>query len=122
MAVAALLLWLCTAAIGSYLLVTAVHAGNTGPGPEESVPVPAEPCGAQPPAPLRKAEGELRRRLIVPDVVGRIACTGDRRGLGRQPQVREETPHRLTLRDHGEHTERAATLDARHHVHVERTS
>ena len=42
MAVAALLLWLCTAAIGSYLLVTAIHAGNTGPGPGESVPVPAE--------------------------------------------------------------------------------
>jgi hypothetical protein len=40
-AVAALLLWLGTAAIGSYLLVTAVHAGNTGPGPEESAPVPA---------------------------------------------------------------------------------
>ena len=46
MAVAALLLWLCTAAIGSYLLVTAIHAGNTGPGPEESVPVPAEQSAA----------------------------------------------------------------------------
>jgi hypothetical protein len=45
-AVAALLLWLCTAAIGSYLLVTAIHAGNTGPGPEESVPVPAEQSAA----------------------------------------------------------------------------
>jgi multisubunit Na+/H+ antiporter MnhC subunit len=41
-AVAALLLWLCTAAIGAYLLVTAVHAGNVEPEPEESVPVPAE--------------------------------------------------------------------------------
>ncbi len=48
MAVAALLLWLCTAAIGSYLLVTAVHAGNTGPGPEESAPVPAgQPAAAR---------------------------------------------------------------------------
>ncbi len=46
MAVAALLLWLCTAAIGAYLLVTAIHAGNTGPGPEESVPVPAEQAAA----------------------------------------------------------------------------
>jgi hypothetical protein len=45
-AVAALLLWLCTAAIGSYLLVTAIHAGNTGPGPEESVPIPAEQSAA----------------------------------------------------------------------------
>ena len=48
MAVAALLLWLCTAAIGSYLLVTAVHTGNTGPGPEESAPVPAgQPAAAR---------------------------------------------------------------------------
>lgn len=48
MAVATLLLWLCTAAIGSYLLVTAVHAGNAEPEPEESaaagesVTVPAD--------------------------------------------------------------------------------
>lgn len=48
MAVAALLLWLGTAAIGSYLLVTAVHTGNTGPGPEESAPVPAgQPAAAR---------------------------------------------------------------------------
>jgi hypothetical protein len=46
-AVAALLLWLCTAAVGSYLLATSVHSGNTEPEPEESVPVPAEqPTGA----------------------------------------------------------------------------
>lgn len=48
MAVATLLLWLCTAAIGSYLLVTAVHAGNAEPETEEpaaageSVTVPAD--------------------------------------------------------------------------------
>ena len=41
MAVATLLLWLCTAAIGSYLLVTAVRAGNAEPEAEESVE-PAE--------------------------------------------------------------------------------
>jgi hypothetical protein len=41
-AVAALLLWLCTAAIGAYLLVTAVHAGNAEREPEEPVPVSAE--------------------------------------------------------------------------------
>jgi hypothetical protein len=46
-AVAALLLWLCTAAVGSYLLATSVHSGNTEPEPGESVPVPAEqPTGA----------------------------------------------------------------------------
>ena len=46
MAVAALLLWLCTAAVGGYLLVTAAHSGNPTAEPEvepeESVPVPAE--------------------------------------------------------------------------------
>jgi hypothetical protein len=45
-AVAALLLWLCTAAIGAYLLVTAVHRGNIEQEPEESVPVPAEQSAA----------------------------------------------------------------------------
>jgi hypothetical protein len=40
MAVAALLLWLCTAAVGGYLLTTAAHAsGDTEPEPAESVPV-----------------------------------------------------------------------------------
>lgn len=51
MAVAALLLWLCTAVIGSYLLMTAAHAssstaeGETEVEPAESVPV-ASPAGA----------------------------------------------------------------------------
>ena len=56
MAVATLLLWLCTAAIGSYLLVTAVHAGNAEPDTEElaergeSVTVPADhPAAGEPP-------------------------------------------------------------------------
>ena len=56
MAVAALLLWLCTAAIGSYLLVTAVHAGNTRPEPGESVPVPAEQPAAARTVPERPPE------------------------------------------------------------------
>ena len=59
MAVAALLLWLCTAAIGAYLLVTAMHSANIEPEPGESVSVPAEQpasasagpaAGAVPPA------------------------------------------------------------------------
>jgi hypothetical protein len=41
-AVATLLLWLCTAAVGAYLLVTSVHSANAAPEPEESVTVPAE--------------------------------------------------------------------------------
>jgi hypothetical protein len=50
MAVAALLLWLCTAAVGSYLLVTAAHAsGDTEPEPAEAVPV-SSTVGIVPPA------------------------------------------------------------------------
>jgi len=45
-AVAALLLWLGTAAIGSYLLITAIHAGNDRVEAEEPVPVPAERSAA----------------------------------------------------------------------------
>jgi hypothetical protein len=48
-AVAALLLWLCTAAVGSYLLATSVRSGNTDPAPPapgESVQVPAEHAAA----------------------------------------------------------------------------
>jgi hypothetical protein len=49
MAVAALLLWLCTAAVGSYLLVTAAHAsGNREPEPAEPVAVPAAAPPAKP--------------------------------------------------------------------------
>ena len=46
MAVAALLLWLCTAAVGGYLLVTAAHSGNAEAEPGEPVPVPAERTAA----------------------------------------------------------------------------
>jgi hypothetical protein len=43
------LLWLCTAAIGTYLLVTAVHTSGS-PDPETADPVPV-PSAAPPPAP-----------------------------------------------------------------------
>jgi pyruvate dehydrogenase E2 component (dihydrolipoamide acetyltransferase) len=68
-AVAALLLWLCTAAIGAYLLVTAVHAGNVEPAPEESVPVPAEqPAAASAPtAPARPRRND-RDRFAPPSL------------------------------------------------------
>ncbi len=79
MAVATLLLWLCTAAIGSYLLVTAVHAGNAEPSieesaePGESVTVPADqpaavqgapagpprPAGASAPAKRKRSDRDL---------------------------------------------------------------
>ena len=54
MAVAGLLLWLCTAAIGSYLLVTAVRAGNRAQDADQAEPVsvPAgQPAAASAPAP-----------------------------------------------------------------------
>jgi hypothetical protein len=41
-AVAALLLWLCTAAVGSYLLLTGIRAANAKSPPEEPVAVAAE--------------------------------------------------------------------------------
>jgi hypothetical protein len=79
-AVAALLLWLCTAAVGSYLLVTAAHAGNN-PGndePElaEQVSVPAErpaaaradaaaPTALPAPAPTRRTRDD-RDRVFAP--------------------------------------------------------
>ena len=56
MAVAVLLLWLCTAAVGSYLLVTAAHAsGNREPEPAEPLSVPAA-APAPPARPLRNRD------------------------------------------------------------------
>ena len=84
MAVAALLLWLCTAAVGSYLLVTAAHAGNNPgndePEPAEPVSVPADrpaaaradaaapaapPAPAPAPAPARRTRDD-RDRVFAP--------------------------------------------------------
>lgn len=45
MAVAALLIWLGTAAVGTYLLVTAIQAGNAARPQRPPVTVPAEPPG-----------------------------------------------------------------------------
>ena len=42
MAVAALLFWLCTAAVGSYLLATSVRSANSEPEPADPVSVSAE--------------------------------------------------------------------------------
>lgn len=75
MAVAALLLWLCTAAVGSYLLATSVRSGNTEPAPPapgESVQVPAEQAasaGTGPasatafPAPARERPARAKDRF-----------------------------------------------------------
>jgi len=83
MAVAALLLWLCTAAAGAYLLMTAAHAsGDTGPdagtghdtgtGPAEAgaaaeqVPVPASASATQPGEPSEPAKPVRARDRFDP--------------------------------------------------------
>lgn len=59
MAVAALLLWLCTAGVGSYLLLGAIHSASAASrtGAARPVPVPAEQhaaaAGSPLPPPLR---------------------------------------------------------------------
>jgi hypothetical protein len=72
-AVATLLLWLCTAAIGAYLLVTALHAGNAEREPEEPVPVSAE------------------------QIARAVAATSRARAKGRKPPP--ETGPRLSRND-----------------------
>ena len=42
MAIAALVLWLCTAAVGSYLLLTAIRSGDAGSPEGQPTPVAAE--------------------------------------------------------------------------------
>lgn len=43
MAVAVLVLWLCTAAVGSYMLATSIRPRHVEPDPEPRDPVPARP-------------------------------------------------------------------------------
>ena len=66
MAVAALLLWLGTAAIGGYLLVTAIHSGNNQREPEESVTVPAEQPAAARTGPAGAAARSRPGRAPLP--------------------------------------------------------
>ena len=68
MAVAALLLWLCTAAVGSYLLVTSVRSVNTAPAPEESVHIVARgnfPLWSVVPASLQLAAPATIEHLAI---------------------------------------------------------
>jgi hypothetical protein len=67
--IAALLLWLCTAAVGSYLLVTAIHSGNNAPAPAERVPVAAEqPVATPAPAPAPARPVRARDRFDPPSL------------------------------------------------------
>jgi hypothetical protein len=103
-AVAALLLWLCTAAIGAYLLVTAVHAGNAEREPEEPVPVSAEQIAravaARAPAKGREAPPEAGPRLSRND-----------RDIFAPPSLRQARSEPLPgLRDLAEFTHPALAL------------
>lgn len=104
MAVAALLLWLCTAAVGAYLLVTAVHAGNAEREPEEPVPVSAEQIAravaARAPARGRKAPPEAGPRLSRND-----------RDIFAPPSLRQARSEPLpSLKDLAEFTHPALAL------------
>jgi hypothetical protein len=57
-AIAALLIWLCTAAVGSYLLVTAIHSGNNAPAPAPAEPVAV--AAEQPVATVRPVRAKDR--------------------------------------------------------------
>jgi len=50
-AIAALVLWMCTAGVGTYLLATATRSGNAKPAPSEPVSVAARPQPADAAAP-----------------------------------------------------------------------
>jgi multisubunit Na+/H+ antiporter MnhC subunit len=65
MAVAALLLWLCTAAVGSYLLATAAHASgvtepDTEPDTEPAAAVPVPGAAAETAAPAKPVRARDR--------------------------------------------------------------
>jgi hypothetical protein len=71
-AVAALLLWLCTAAVGTYLLVTAISRGNAArakPVPGEPVTVSAERSAAQAAQAARSAKTAQATRPAPPGPV-----------------------------------------------------
>jgi hypothetical protein len=53
-AVAALLIWLSTAAVGTFLLITGIQAGRREASPEPAEPVAVEPSGVQ--VPVQAAE------------------------------------------------------------------
>lgn len=68
MAVAALLLWLCTAAVGSYLLATSVRSRNDDSAPAEPVPVPGEERAAAGTAPAALPAAHDRDRFAPPSL------------------------------------------------------
>ena len=78
-------------------LPRAVRAGLSARAPASAAP-----------RPLREAEGELRRRVVVvADVVCRVACSGHGRSVRRHAQVREDAAHGRALGDDSDDPEPA---------------
>ena len=73
MAIAALVLWISTVAIGTYLLATASRIGKTHSAPPEPVPVSAGQTGAataeDPPA--KRAHVATKDDIFAPPSLGR---------------------------------------------------
>jgi hypothetical protein len=68
-AIAALVLWICTAAVGTYLLATASRYGDTEPPPSEPVPVPAgKPSVAPADAPAAAKPARVRDPFAPPSL------------------------------------------------------
>jgi hypothetical protein len=60
--------------------------------------------------------------LVVNDVVGRVARPGERRRLGGQTEVGEDSAHRLAFRDDVDDAQAAVTLGALEDVDLERAA
>ena len=68
---------------------------------------------------LREAEAELRRRLVVVQVVRWVPRAGEGRKVDRHPEVREDTSYRPWLGDDSEDAQPAVALGALQNVHRE---
>jgi hypothetical protein len=105
-AVAALLLWLCTAAIGAYLLVTALHAGNAEREPEEPVPVSAEQIAR---AVAAASRARAKGRKAPPEAGPRLSRND--RDIFAPPSLRQARSEPLPgLKDLAEFTHPALAL------------
>jgi hypothetical protein len=68
-AIAALVLWICTGAVGTYLLATASRYGNTELAPSEPVSVPAgKPSAAPADAPAAAKPARVRDPFAPPSL------------------------------------------------------
>ena len=73
MAIAGLVLWICTVAVGAYLLATARRYGNTEAAPSEPVSVAAgqpsaSPAGAPAPAPVPATPPRVKDPFAPPSL------------------------------------------------------